>query len=125
MSTGRGDGTAVSTAFTLWGGLGGAVGRCGCAARTKLWGWVYSFKKWSEEIVWFFFFPRFFTFCCPISPYFSVFSAPPPLPTTSRPWEQHWVPHRALSLFPPKGCSLNTDQQRFINVTFHKRVCGA
>lgn len=24
MSTGRGDGTAVSTAFTLWGGWGGS-----------------------------------------------------------------------------------------------------
>lgn len=83
MSTGRGDGAAVSTAFTLWGGLGGAVGRCGCAARTKLWGWVYSFKKWSEEIVWVFFPPVFSRFVVPflhISLYFLLLPPSPQHP---------------------------------------------
>lgn len=56
------------------------MGCCGCAARTKLWGCVYSFKKWCEEMVWVFFPPFFHVLLSHFSIFLHIFcsSLPPP-----------------------------------------------
>lgn len=111
----RGAGPAVSTAFRLGEETGrgvcwGLQRRAAVVQPERSSGVAFSpLKSGTRRLVGWLVSPLIFSYVLlfHLSPE-GFFSAPP---SPSRPWEQHWVPHSSLCLFPLKGCSLNTDQQ--------------
>lgn len=83
MSTGRGDGAAVSTAFTLWGGWGGQWGAVGVQPEQSSGVGFTPLKSGLRRLFGFFFSPVFSRFVVPflhISPYFLLLPPSPQHP---------------------------------------------
>lgn len=79
MSTGRGDGAAVSTAFTLWGGWGGQWGAVGVQPEQSSGVGFTPLKSGVRRLFGFFFSPFFHVLLSHFSIFLHIFcSSPPP-----------------------------------------------